>query len=336
MQRINPGDFAPQTTTAIQAVCAWPNLTLLPDGTLVASIFNQPCHGLWEGDLDAWASIDHGTSWQFKGTIAPHEQPGTNRMNCAVGLAKNNDLVALCAGWTGRGPKGQRGKPHSECPRLNARIYRSSDAGKTWIAGGEISANEYHPVVPFGDIHIASDGRLIVTVYAQRANNGPYLVFTAQSLDDGHSWSLSDLINDKGNETAILHLSGKKWLAASREESDNHVEQFISEDDARTWSRTGPLTFPGQVTSHLLKLKDGRILLSYGNRCINNFGVDVRTSADEGKTWSAPIRIADCPLRDCGYPATIQLPEGNLITAFYTQIPGWGQYEMRVTKWKLP
>ncbi len=336
MQRINPGNFSPQTTTAVQAVCAWPNLTLLPDGTLIAAIFNQPCHGLWEGDLDAWASTDKGTSWQFRGRIAPFDQPNTNRMNCAAGLARNNDLVALCAGWTERGAKGQRGKPHSECARLNGRVYRSANQGKTWTAGSEITTNQYGPIVPFGDIHITNDNRLIATAYAQRPNNGAYLVFIVESKDDGHTWSVGPLLNDKGNETAILSLGGKKWLAASREESDNHVEQFISDDNAATWKRIAPVTFPGQVTSHLLRLKDGRILLSYGNRCTNNFGVDVRTSADEGVTWSAPIRIADCPLRDCGYPATLELADGNLVTAFYTQLPGWGQYEMRVTQWKLP
>jgi len=82
-----------ETHVGIQGVCAWPNLQRMQDGTLLATIFNQPCHGLWEGDLDCWVSLDEGQSWQFRGRPAPHE-PGTNRMNCAVGLAGNGDLVA--------------------------------------------------------------------------------------------------------------------------------------------------------------------------------------------------------------------------------------------------
>lgn len=31
---------------AIDNVCAWPNLTLMPDGSVVATIFNRPYHGL--------------------------------------------------------------------------------------------------------------------------------------------------------------------------------------------------------------------------------------------------------------------------------------------------
>ena len=29
---------------AIDNVCAWPNLTLMPDGSVVATIFNRPYH----------------------------------------------------------------------------------------------------------------------------------------------------------------------------------------------------------------------------------------------------------------------------------------------------
>ena len=82
----------PTTHTAIQGVCAWPNLQLLPDGTVLAFIFNQPCHGRWEGDLDCWASEDGGWTWRFRGRPAPHE-PGTNRMNAAAGQTADGAVV---------------------------------------------------------------------------------------------------------------------------------------------------------------------------------------------------------------------------------------------------
>ncbi len=44
---------------AINGVCAWPNLTLLPDGIIVAMVYNQPNHLEHEGgDLECWASTD--------------------------------------------------------------------------------------------------------------------------------------------------------------------------------------------------------------------------------------------------------------------------------------
>lgn len=45
---------------AVDNVCAWPNLTRLADGSIVATIFNQPTHGGWEGDVECWASTDFG------------------------------------------------------------------------------------------------------------------------------------------------------------------------------------------------------------------------------------------------------------------------------------
>ncbi len=39
---------------AIDNVCAWPNLTKMPDGSIVAAIFNQPTHGGWEGASSAF------------------------------------------------------------------------------------------------------------------------------------------------------------------------------------------------------------------------------------------------------------------------------------------
>ena len=85
---------------AIDNVCAWPNLTLLPDGTLIATIHNEPSHGHHEGDVECWASNDGGRSWKLRGVPAPHES-GTVRMNVAAGLAHDGSLIVLSSGWGG-------------------------------------------------------------------------------------------------------------------------------------------------------------------------------------------------------------------------------------------
>lgn len=45
---------------AIDNVCAWPQLTVLRDGTIAAIIFNKPSHGQMEGDAECWASANGG------------------------------------------------------------------------------------------------------------------------------------------------------------------------------------------------------------------------------------------------------------------------------------
>ena len=87
-----------QRFVAIDNVCAWPNLTLMPDGSINATIFGQPSHGQMAGAAECWNSPD-GMFWTKRGIPAPNE-PHTNRMNVAAGLAKNGDLLVLCSGWT--------------------------------------------------------------------------------------------------------------------------------------------------------------------------------------------------------------------------------------------
>ncbi len=330
-----------QTHVAIQNVCAWPNLQRLEDGTLIVTIFNQPCHGRWEGDLDCWASKDEGRTWRFRGRAAAHE-PGVARMNCAVGLANEGDLVALVSGCAHRGP------PYSvpEKPKVDkvmrAWVCRSSDGGATWEIGYDFPESleesylaKDNAFIPFGNIEQADDGSLCASGYLRRGVERQSYLFRSQ--DDGRTWGERVVLNPVGNETAILHLGNGRWLASSR---NNHrsrhrqiLELCVSEDDGKTWRRDQPLTLPGQVTGHLARLDDGRVLLSYGNRNWGNYGVDVRFSEDEGKTWGPPARIADAPFSDCGYPSSVQLPDGRIVTAYYTKISEDYHYEMRVAHW---
>ena len=59
---------------AIDNKCAWPNLTLMPDGSIVASVFGEPCHLLWEGAAECWRSPDGGRSWSFLSVPVPNEK----------------------------------------------------------------------------------------------------------------------------------------------------------------------------------------------------------------------------------------------------------------------
>ncbi|MHB9106948.1 MAG: sialidase family protein [Armatimonadota bacterium] len=317
--------------TAIQGVCAWPNLTLLPSGELLAMIFNQPCHGMWEGDLDCWASAKGGRTWSFRGRPAVHE-PDNNRMNCAAGLTADGEMIVLCSGWSHRGPVGEPRGHGAPAEPLRAIVSHSSDAGRTWQVRGALPAPPagYAAFVPFGHILTGRDSACRVAAYTRSAERPGYACWMLRS-EDGNTWTAPALINPRGDEADILHLGDGRWISSSRQ--GGQVNLFRSDDDGATWQFHMPVTLPGQVTSNLIRLRDGRLLLSYGNRCRHNFGVDVRVSADEGMTWGAPVRIADTPLSDCGYPSTVQLADGTLVTAFYTQLPGEYNYEMRVALW---
>ena len=84
-----------------------------------------------------------------------------------------------------------------------------------------------------------------------------------------------------------------------------------------------------------MRLQDGRILMTYGHRR-DPLGNQARISADEGITWSEPIIISgDGVSGDLGYPSTVQLKDGTLITVWYEKMQDYPKCVLRMAKWKL-
>jgi hypothetical protein len=323
---------------AVDNVCAWPNLTQLRDGSIIASIFNHPSHGLAEGDVECWASVDGGRLWKLRGVAAPHE-PATNRMNVAAGMAHDGSLIVLASGWGGPGFRGKILPPW---------INRSADGGKTWTRSDKVTLPEgLNYLIPFGDIVTVAGKTLAAPFYHEekdwkappdpkRKRRGTsYLLF---SKDDGLSWGNAVVIAAEDyNETAVLRLGPDRWLAAARTFQDGHLDLHVSQDEGQTWMKSGVLTLPSHHPAHLLKLADGRVLLTYGIRERNHQGIGIRISADQGQTWGAPTRLINLEgTTDGGYPATAQLADGTLVTAYYSNgIPQHRRYHMGVVRWNL-
>ncbi len=333
---------APAITTryvAIDNVCAWPNLATLRDGSIVATIFNKPTHGRAEGDVEVWATSD-GHFWSKRGTAAPHED-AANRMNVAAGVANNGDMLVLSSGWSLK--KDDKGKVAALVEVLAPWICRSSDGGVTWKIDKESfprateGRTEY---IPFGDVLPGGDGALRVTCYARDKKTKQDGVWMFRSADDGKTWRMQSQISDANNETAIFHLGSGKWLAAARSlgKTKQRLDLFRSDDDGKTWAASEPLSGASQHPGHLMRLKDGRLLVTYGNRIKGQFGVLARLSADEGKTWSKPLTlVSDLVSGDCGYPASAQMRDGKVLTAYYSNgTPAHRRYHMGVVVWELP
>jgi len=320
---------------AIDNVCAWPNLTRLPDGTIIATIFNQPSHGSLPGDVECWASSD-GRLWQRRGTPAAHD-PHTNRMNVAAGLAGNGDLLVLASGWS---DVQQPERPKQAAFRdaiLRAWVCRSSDGARTWTVGRDFPppAEGMTEFIPFGDIQRAGNGSLRVSVYAaDAATRKKHQAWMLRSEDDGRTWAVHSQISGQHNETTVLPLADGAWLAAARYRA---TDLFRSTDDGRTWQGPTTVTKPSQINGHLLRLADGSILLSFGDRIKDEYGVHAAVSTDEGATWSEPVRIARTTSWDCGYPSSAELADGTIVTAYYAKSSvDHHRYHMAVAIWRRP
>lgn len=311
---------------AIDNVCAWPQLAVLRDGTIAAIIHNQPAHGRLEGDVECWTS-PNGEFWTKAGMPTQHE-PNTIRMNHAAGLAKNGDLIVLCSGWTNEQQPGRPKQPPFRDATLRSWICRSSDGGRTWTRNTEFPTPEMSQFIPFGPIATGEDGTLHASCYAGRR------AWHFRSDDDGRTWRPTAVIAPGYNETSILHLGGTRWLAAARLDS---TDLFRSDDNGATWKGPQRVTEPKEINAHLARLKDGRLLLSYGNRVKGQFGVLAKLSGDEGKTWSEPLRLAHTLSGDCGYPSSVQRADGKIVTAYYAKsAENHHRYHMGVAIWESP
>jgi hypothetical protein len=328
---------------AIDNVCAWPNLTQLRDGTIIATIHNAPDHGTSAGDVSCWASTD-GEFWEKRGHPAPND-PDTVRMNVAAGLARNGDLLVLCSGWTNvRQPELPKRAPFRDAV-LRLWVCRSQDGGRTWTQHREFAepAAGYTEYVPFGPISVGADGALHVSCYAGELRdpkksetayrNRGHRSWHFRSNDDGLNWHPVSVISPRHNETTLFHLGEDRWIAAAR---DQAVDLFRSEDNGRTWAGPHQVTGVREYNAHLLRLGDGRLLLSYGNRVEGHRGVLARLSGEEGRTWGPPIRLIHTG-GDNGYPSSVQRADGRIVTAYYAKaVENHDRYHMGVIIWEVP
>lgn len=325
-----PPPTLPKPYVAVDNVCAWPNLTVMPGGAIIATIYSLPSHGGGEGDAQCWASTDQGKTWTLRGTPAVHEQ-GTCRMNLAAGLARNDDLIVLCSGWDKRDMSAPR---HTRI--LKPWICRSSDGGRTWEVSKDFPSEEdMSEFIPFGDIIQAADGTLCVSAYAQTPGSTGYTYhcYFLRSRDDGSTWTVESTIAEGHNETALCQLADGTWLAAARV---NGMDIYMSSDNGKTWQARAA-TSGAQHPGHFLRMADERLLLTHGDRRPGARGVGVRISGDDGKTWSSvSTPIASSISGDCGYPSSVQLPDGRILTAYYSQRTSiHPRYHMGVVFWSV-
>jgi len=326
---------------AIDNVCAWPSLTLLSDGTILAVIYNRPRHGDVEGEVECWASGDGGRSWQYRGTPVRH-QPDTSRINCACGLSRDGSFLVLVSGWHLK---------EWQPIRLPA-VCRSRDAGSTWTRDGRVVSNRRCALVPYGPVLALPDGCLGVFLYGtglefnrQAAHSSFFFV----SDDDGRTWRFRSAVSENANETYGLVLPDGSLLAVSRTDGDEHLESFLSDDCGRLWRNSGPVTMGGQHPGHLLLLADGRVLLTCGIRTRGLRGIGGRFFIPESRRWDASWVLVDFHGRweagypenvrmkpDCGYPSSVQMDDGTIVTAYYaSKVPCHHRYHMGVVRWRI-
>ncbi len=208
---------------------------------------------------------------------------------------------------------------------LGATYRISYDCGVTF---GEIKKS---PVsMPHGPIEMP-DGNLLWVGRPFDRTNGDFIQSYLQT-DDGEFRYLGGIENvktSKGEETvscephSILLKDGSILTHIRVQKTGEHfftTFQSKSTDGGKTWSTPRQLLSDfGGSPPHLYRHSSGLLICSYAYR-EEPFVIRVMFSRDEGESWDIDndlyINGVSC---DMGYPATVELRNGSLLTVFYAK-----------------
>jgi hypothetical protein len=321
----------------------WPTLALRRSGELVVAWSGgRESHVCPYGRVELIRSRDAGRTWSFPETLwdSPIDDRDAGVIETSTGALLVTTFTSLAyeAGiakhesW-----QAVQLRTTSEQRRslLGTWMLRSAD-GLTWSAPTRVPVNS-----PHGPIALTS-GRLLYPgkqLWEPGAKSG-----VCESTDDGRTWRwLSDIPTRPGDKPAEYHElhgveagDGRILVHIRNHNPANAGEtlQCESRDGGRSWTTPRPIGVWG-LPSHLLRLRDGRLLMSYGYRR-PPFGNQARLSTDNGATWSEPLTISAAGASgDLGYPSTAELPGGDLLTVWY-ELPRDSKHAvLRLARWSL-
>ncbi|MCU0644436.1 MAG: glycoside hydrolase [bacterium] len=207
----------------------------------------------------------------------------------------------------------------------------SADHGKTWSQPmpGKDSVH--------GGLQLIN-GTILVAAY--RLERDFVGVYAATSLDN--SWQQIATVHSpkpdslRFGEPHILQLASGRILMMIRAtaipyndaDSRCYLWETYSDDNGKTWIETYETPLWG-FPPHLVQLSDGRIVCVYGYRR-PPFGQRVSIS-DDGITWNKENEIIlrdDAFNKDLGYPVSLELEPGIVLTAYYQPDPKDGEQRM--------
>ena len=348
-----------RTTEGFFRYQAWPTVAKDANGVIYAAASGHRLGHVCPFGKDLlYISHDEGESWL--GPIIANDTYMDDRDAGLIAWGDGQLLLSWFAhpaefmdGRIGRNPEVSapisigaremwRGLPPEEKP-FGSYVKLSTDGGKTW--GDRIRV----PLTaPHGPIR-KKDGSFLYfgkTFHAEEFGYEPQRIYAAASRD-GKTWEKLGMVPtvegvepERFCEPHVLELPNGTLLGAirvNREDKsvDNEIYTTVSADGGKTWSTPENI---GQVGAppHLLLHSSGAIVMTTGRR-VAPFGQRALISYDGGRTWSEPLVISqEAPDWDLGYPSSVELPDGSILTVYYQKYPGDPYNSLLSTRWELP
>lgn len=330
----------------------WPTMSSRRNGELLLTYSGgREAHVCPFGRVEMMRSSDGGRHWSWPEVIwdSPIDDRDSGILETSSGSLLVTTFTSLAyeaalkdsSGWPPeKAARWQavnlRTTPAQRRSLLDTWMLRSTDGGMTWSTPYRVPVNS-----PHGPIELA-DGRLLYAGKQLWQPGGK--VGVCESSDDGKTWRWLSGIAARPGDTAeqyhelhaVQAADGRIIVHIRNHDAQDSGETLQSEsaDGGRSWS-TPHSTGVWGLPSHLLRLRDGRLLMTYGYRRAP-FGNQARTSTDHGRSWSDPIVISDDGASgDLGYPSTAELASGELITVWYESLKVSARAVLRQARWSL-
>ena len=298
----------------------------------------------YPGGLTGWTGYDpdHVARWTLKPAV---RQRVGNRGLCHPTLTRLEDGTLLLAAAA------------REPAAAALRFFQSRDQGLTWAETATAGALPTGQFPRFRD-HFPS-GILLVTLTAERRK------CRWLSTDAGRSWKRLPAQRQPIPAlppASCTRLEVRRYLAAltltgaypipGRElpwgspqppgdRSADHSVLVELTPGGLPDTGTKPRTFLNysETGAHLLTLDDGRVLATYHSRHVP-FGIMAVLSGDQGQTWdfAHPVYLARSWGPDGGWPTSVQLEDGSILTAYGLQAyrNEGADTVTEVVRWQLP
>ena len=299
----------------------FPVLIRLNSGEAMAVVRGGGAHMGRAGRLDLVTSRDSGKTWSTPQVVV--DGPEDDR-NPAIGQLSDGTLLVAYVILSGYDPSGVKlaSRQRQDWVFDGVYVMRSRDSGKTWSRPERSPAiHSFYAgkgaVSPYGKIIHLSDDTVLMPVYFEFFDERSHQSYVFRSKDNGKTWGDPSLVAKQANETALAVLPDGRLMAAMRSEKGGHLLIAYSGDKGYTWSEPKQVTQDNEHPADLIVLKNGHVVLTYGERN-TPMGARALVSRDGGTSWDQPLVLADdAPNRDCGYPSSVELANGRILTLYY-------------------
>lgn len=325
----------------------WPSVDRLPDGTLA-----MVCSGFRTSHVDPFGkgvicySWDEGKTWTRPAVVIDTLEDDRD-----CGILVYNGKVLMNSFNNGTFFQKDYGDKRFLTPFtqayyqiLNHRIDEEDEKtyGSVYVTsdnGYQFSEVKRAPVQsPHGPC-LMPDGKLFWIGTPMKMGEKHPGQLDCYSIDENETFTyLSTITSPEGCcfcEPHAIAVDGK-IIVHIRENVSFAVWQCESEDGGKTWNEAYPLGVENGSPPHLLRHSNGTLISVYGRRR-PPYGQRVMFSRDDGKTWDVDYILRDdAPDSDLGYPATVELKDGSLLTVYYQKESKEGPCVIMQSIWQLP